>query len=191
VCLLRGKNRVFKYTLFTLIFTYTLLLPEGQRDEAWKPPKKRSCFGNREVLDRDVLSLIFKGLTGMLLNYYRHRLTVLFETNRTSYSYQERIYSFIALKIDCVPLQRFKTNDFAFLWNLYLICCVCACALQSDLGAGSSLRFTTWKKSHVSFLLIKYYYLILHFCGFFVMCLSWLVEMSIDNYSQWNPSSVQ
>jgi len=39
-----------------LIFIYMLLLPEGQKCEAWKLPKNNS-FGNREEFARPVLAL--------------------------------------------------------------------------------------------------------------------------------------
>jgi hypothetical protein len=41
----------------TFIFMYMLLLPEGQSTDAWEPSKKQCSFGNRETLDRKVLSL--------------------------------------------------------------------------------------------------------------------------------------
>jgi len=38
-----------------LIFIYTLLLPEGQTGEAWKPSKKKCFFGYLEGLDSNLL----------------------------------------------------------------------------------------------------------------------------------------
>ena len=41
-----------------------LLLPEGQRGEAWEPSKKKLSFGNRGALDRKTFSLsLFTGLS--------------------------------------------------------------------------------------------------------------------------------
>ena len=41
----------------TVIFTYTLHLPEGQTSEAWEPPEKECSSQNREALEDRVLSV--------------------------------------------------------------------------------------------------------------------------------------
>jgi hypothetical protein len=40
-----------------LVLVYTLLFPEEQTSEGWKPFKKQYSFGNQEALGRKVLSL--------------------------------------------------------------------------------------------------------------------------------------
>ena len=42
-----------------LIFIFTLLLREGQTDEAWEPYKKQCCFGSRGTLDRKCFHLTY------------------------------------------------------------------------------------------------------------------------------------
>jgi hypothetical protein len=46
------------------ISIYTLLLPEGEMGEAWKPSKRQCCFGSQGALDRKALFTFFvpKGL---------------------------------------------------------------------------------------------------------------------------------
>jgi len=39
----------------SLSSSYMLLLPEGQTGQTWEPPKQQCCFGNRGVLDRNVI----------------------------------------------------------------------------------------------------------------------------------------
>jgi hypothetical protein len=41
----------------TSIVIYTLLLPEGKKNEAWEPSKKQCSFENGGALDREVLSV--------------------------------------------------------------------------------------------------------------------------------------
>jgi hypothetical protein len=45
---------LFSHVGFTVIFSYMLLLPAGQMDEAWEPSKKQCTLGNRGALDRTV-----------------------------------------------------------------------------------------------------------------------------------------
>jgi hypothetical protein len=49
----------FCFPFLILIFTYMLLLPEGQTNEAWEPSKKQWSFCRRDALDRELLSLPF------------------------------------------------------------------------------------------------------------------------------------
>jgi hypothetical protein len=42
--------------VLTLSFIYTLLLPEGQKDDAWEPSQKQYSFGTWGALNRRELT---------------------------------------------------------------------------------------------------------------------------------------
>jgi hypothetical protein len=66
VCLLRGKGWVFDFQIILismLIFIYMLHLPEGQKGEAWEPPKKSNALSEiREVWLEQHFYFVFKEL---------------------------------------------------------------------------------------------------------------------------------
>ena len=43
-----------------LLFAYTLLLPEGQTDEAWRTSKNQCCYGSRRALDSNRFHLVWR-----------------------------------------------------------------------------------------------------------------------------------